>query len=87
MRRVLWCDCARLAEARPAAPAPLDGAAPGCLSARTGEAPVGLEEALGAHGIPAAQILLAAGDVADRTAYVNARQAFAELFRSARCRS
>jgi glutamate 5-kinase len=39
------------------------------------------EDALGAHGIPAAQILLAAGDVADRTAYVNARQAFAELFR------
>ena len=39
------------------------------------------EEALGAHSIPAAQILLAAGDVADRTAYVNARQAFAELFR------
>jgi glutamate 5-kinase len=39
------------------------------------------EEALDAHGIPAAQILLAAGDVADRTAYVNARQAFAELFR------
>ena len=39
------------------------------------------EEALGAHRIPAAQILLAAGDVADRTAYVNARQAFAELFR------
>lgn len=39
------------------------------------------EEALGGHGIPAAQILLAAGDVADRTAYVNARQAFAELFR------
>jgi glutamate 5-kinase len=39
------------------------------------------EEALGAEGIPAAQILLAPGDVADRTAYVNARQAFAELFR------
>ena len=39
------------------------------------------EEALGAHGLPAAQILLAAGDVADRLAYVNARQAFAELFR------
>jgi glutamate 5-kinase len=39
------------------------------------------EEALGEHGIAAAQILLAAGDVADRTAYVNARQAFAELFR------
>ena len=39
------------------------------------------EEALGAEGIPAAQILLAAGDVADRAAYVNARQAFAELFR------
>ena len=32
-------------------------------------------------GLPAAQILLAAGDVADRLAYVNARQAFAELFR------
>jgi glutamate 5-kinase len=39
------------------------------------------EEALGSEGIPAAQILLAAGDVADRAAYVNARQAFAELFR------
>jgi glutamate 5-kinase len=39
------------------------------------------EEAFAAHGIPAAQILLAAGDVADRTAYVNARQAFLELFR------
>ena len=39
------------------------------------------EEALGNEGIPAAQILLAAGDVADRAAYVNARQAFAELFR------
>ena len=39
------------------------------------------EEALGGEGVAAAQILLAAGDVADRTAYVNARQAFAELFR------
>jgi glutamate 5-kinase len=39
------------------------------------------EEALGDQGIAAAQILLAAGDVADRTAYVNARQAFVELFR------
>jgi glutamate 5-kinase len=39
------------------------------------------EEALGNEGVPAAQILLAAGDVADRAAYVNARQAFAELFR------
>jgi glutamate 5-kinase len=39
------------------------------------------EEALGSEGIPAAQILLAAGDVADRSAYVNARQALAELFR------
>jgi len=38
------------------------------------------EEALGREGVPAAQILLAAGDIADRTAYVNARQAFAELF-------
>jgi len=39
------------------------------------------EEALGDEGISAAQILLAAGDVADRAAYVNARQAFGELFR------
>jgi glutamate 5-kinase len=39
------------------------------------------EEAFARPGIPAAQILLAAGDVADRTAYVNARQAFLELFR------
>ncbi len=39
------------------------------------------EDALGKEEIPAAQILLAAGDVADRAAYVNARQAFAELFR------
>jgi glutamate 5-kinase len=39
------------------------------------------EDELGREGIPAAQILLAAGDVADRAAYVNARQALAELFR------
>jgi glutamate 5-kinase len=39
------------------------------------------EEVLAGEGVAAAQILLAAGDVADRTAYVNARQAFAELFR------
>jgi glutamate 5-kinase len=39
------------------------------------------EEALGAHGLPAAQILLAPDDVANRLAYVNAQQAFAELFR------
>src|SRR6185503_13519788 len=39
------------------------------------------EEAFAEHDIPAAQILLAAGDVADRSAYVNARQAFTELFR------
>jgi glutamate 5-kinase len=39
------------------------------------------EDALARHGIAAAQILLTAGDIADRTAYVNARQAFAELFR------
>jgi glutamate 5-kinase len=39
------------------------------------------EGALEPHGIAAAQILLTAGDIADRTAYVNARQAFAELFR------
>jgi glutamate 5-kinase len=39
------------------------------------------EGALARHGIAAAQILLTAGDIADRTAYINARQAFAELFR------
>jgi glutamate 5-kinase len=39
------------------------------------------EGALARHGIAAAQILLTASDIADRTAYVNARQAFAELFR------
>ena len=39
------------------------------------------DEALGREGLHSGQILLAAGDVADRTAYVNARQAFAELFR------
>ena len=39
------------------------------------------EEALGAHGIAAAQILLAPDDIANRLAYVNAQQAFAELFR------
>jgi len=39
------------------------------------------EEAFAEHGVPAAQILLAAGDVAERSAYVNARQALTELFR------
>ena len=39
------------------------------------------DEALATEGLAAAQILLAANDVSDRTAYVNASQAFAELFR------
>jgi len=39
------------------------------------------EGALARHGVAAAQILLTAADIADRTAYVNARQAFEELFR------
>jgi glutamate 5-kinase len=39
------------------------------------------DEALGREGLHSAQILLAAGDVADRAAYVNARQALGELFR------
>jgi len=39
------------------------------------------EEAFAEHGVQAAQILLAAGDVAERSAYVNARQALTELFR------
>jgi glutamate 5-kinase len=39
------------------------------------------EHALGREGVRAAQILLAAGDMADRAAYVNARQALGELFR------
>ena len=45
------------------------------------------EEALIPHGVAAAQILLTAGDISDRTAYVNARQAFAELFRLKALRS
>jgi glutamate 5-kinase len=39
------------------------------------------DEALGREGLHSGQILLAAGDVADRAAYVNARQALGELFR------
>jgi glutamate 5-kinase len=38
------------------------------------------EQALGAEGLEAAQILLTAGDVADRAAYVNARSALRALF-------
>ena len=38
------------------------------------------EEALGEQGVPAAQILLTAVDVADRTTYVNARNALNALF-------
>jgi glutamate 5-kinase len=39
------------------------------------------EAALAPEGIAVAQVLLAPTDMADRTAYVNARNAFAELFR------
>jgi glutamate 5-kinase len=39
------------------------------------------EDALDGEGIAAAQILLTAGDVADRGAWVNAQHAFVELFR------
>lgn len=39
------------------------------------------DEALGRAGIPAAQVLLTAGDVADRAAYVNARNALTALFK------
>jgi glutamate 5-kinase len=38
------------------------------------------ERALAREGVPAAQILLAASDVADRAAYVNARNALTALF-------
>jgi glutamate 5-kinase len=38
------------------------------------------EEALGREGIPAAQILLTTSDVADRAAYVHARNALNALF-------
>ena len=38
------------------------------------------ERALAREGVPAAQILLTAGDVADRVAYVNARHALTALF-------
>jgi len=39
------------------------------------------EAALAPERIPAAQVLLTAADMADRAAYVNVRNAFAELFR------
>ena len=39
------------------------------------------DAALGRHGIQAAQILLTAGDIAERAAYVNARNALSALFR------
>jgi glutamate 5-kinase len=38
------------------------------------------DSALARHGIPAAQVLLTAADVADRAAYVNARNALSALF-------
>lgn len=38
------------------------------------------DEALGRCGVPAAQVLLTAADVADRAAYVNARHALGALF-------
>ena len=38
------------------------------------------DRALAAEGIPAAQVLLTAADVADRAAYVNARQTLSALF-------
>jgi glutamate 5-kinase len=39
------------------------------------------DAALGRHGVQAAQILLTAGDIAERGAYVNARNALTALFR------
>ena len=56
-----------------------DAAAPGGLRARPGAPSGGLGRGARAAGLAAAQVLLTAGDVADRTAYVNARQALAEL--------
>ncbi|HEU4451389.1 MAG TPA: glutamate 5-kinase [Gaiellaceae bacterium] len=41
------------------------------------------DAALGRHGIRSAQILLTAGEIADRAAYVNARNALSALFRLA----
>ena len=38
------------------------------------------DAALGRHGIPAAQVLLTAADIADRAAYVNARNTLSALF-------
>jgi glutamate 5-kinase len=38
------------------------------------------EEALGAHSIVSAQVLLTGGEIAERRAYVNVRNAFAALF-------
>ena len=39
------------------------------------------DDALGSEGLAAAQLLLTAADIGDRTAYVNASRAFSELFR------
>jgi glutamate 5-kinase len=39
------------------------------------------DSALGRHGVQAAQILLTAGDIAERASYVNARNALSALFR------
>ena len=44
------------------------------------------EDALAAHGVRTAQVLLTAAEIADRRAYVNARNTLGELS-AARCRA
>ena len=71
-----------LPQARPGAAAAQRRAAPGCFGARAGAPPGAWEAALAP--IPAAQVLLTAADVGDRTAYVNARGAIGALFAARR---
>ena len=59
-------------------------AAPGRVGARPGAAPGGLGRRARRAGLQAAQVLLSAGDVADRTTYVNARNAFDALLTARR---
>ena len=83
MRRLLGRDRTRPPAARAEATAAQRSAARLQAASALGQARLqaAWDEALATEGLAAAQILLAANDVSDRTAYVNASRAFAELFR------
>ena len=68
MRRLVRGDRARSAAARPRAASAKHAPAAGSVGARAGAAAGGLGGGARAHGVPAAQILLTAVDVADRGA-------------------